>query len=141
MGHPVPLRKLIEMIGGSPTSFHTTRFGVGAPGVARLAPSQPGGLLAVDVAAAGLAAWKGGWEGGVLATAIATVILLWMFGATFDESHLIGFIAAGVIVTAIVEAARPHRRAKRVAAADVPPEFGKLASVDPPLSERDRLSA
>jgi len=112
-----------------------------ATGVALLFPSEPVVLLAVYVAAAGLAAWKGGWEGGVVATAIATVILLWMFSATFDESHLIGFIAAGVIVTAIVEAARPHRRAKRVAAAEAAPEFGKLAAVDPPLDERDRLSA
>jgi len=112
-----------------------------ATGVALLFPSQPVALLAAYVTAAALAAWKGGWEGGVLATAIATVILLWMFSATFDESHLIGFVAAGVIVTAIVEAARPRRRTMRVAAAEPPPEFGRLVGVDPPLDERERLSA
>ena len=112
-----------------------------ATGVALLFPSQPVVLLAAYVAACGFAAWKGGWEGGVLATAISTVILLLMFSATFDESHVIGFIAAGVIVTAILEAARPHRRAKHAGVAESAPEFGRLVAVDPPLGERERLSA
>lgn len=112
-----------------------------ATGVALLFPSQPVVLLAAYVAAAGFAAWKGGWEGGVLATAISTVILLLMFNATFDESHVIGFIAAGVIVTAIMEAAGPRRRVKRAVAAQPAPQFGRLVAVDPPLDERERLTA
>jgi hypothetical protein len=112
-----------------------------ATGVALLFPSQPIVLLAVYVAAAGLAAWKGGWEGGVLATAISTVILLLMFNATFDESHVIGFIAAGVIVTAIMAAAVPHRRVKRAGSVEPPPEFGPLVAAEPPRDERGRSSA
>lgn len=112
-----------------------------ATGVALLFPSKPVVLLAVYVTAAAIAAWKGGWEGGVVATAIATLILLWMFSATFDESHVIGFVAAGVIVTATIVAARPHRRMKPAGAAEPVPEFGRLVAVDPPLDERERLSA
>jgi glucose-6-phosphate-specific signal transduction histidine kinase len=112
-----------------------------ATGVALLFPSEPVVLLAAYVAATGFAAWKGGWEGGVLATAMSTAILLMMFSATFDESHVIGFIAAGVIVTAIIEAARPRRRLKQAVAAEPPPQFGRLVAVNPPLDERERLSA
>ena len=111
-----------------------------ATGVAFLFPSEPIVLLAVYVTAVGLAAWKGGWEGGVLATALSTVILLLMFSASFDESHVIGFIAAGVIVTAIMEAAVPRSRAKRAVAVEQEPEFGKLTAVETKPEEKERLS-
>ncbi len=113
-----------------------------ATGVALLFASEPIVLLAVYVAAVGVAAWKGGWQGGVLATALSTVALLLLFAASFDESHLIGFIAASVIVTAIMEAAVPHRRVKRVVeVTEHPPEYGKLAAVEPPPDERERLTS
>lgn len=112
-----------------------------ATGVALLFPSQPIVLLAVYVTAVGLAAWKGGWEGGVLATALSTLILLLMFTASFDESHVIGFIAAGVIVTAIMAAAVPRGRAKRAQAlVEQTPEFGRLTAVETQPEERERLS-
>ena len=112
-----------------------------ATGVALLFASQPIVLLAVYVAAVGVAAWKGGWQGGVLATALSTVALLLLFGASYDESHLIGFIAASVIVTAIMESVVPHRRVKRVAVTEHPPEYGKLAAVEPPPDERERSAS
>jgi len=109
-----------------------------ATGVSLLFASEPIVLLAVYVAAVGVAAWKGGWQGGVLATALSTVALLLLFAASFDESHLIGFIAASVIVTAIMEAAVPHRRVKRIEVTEHLPEYGKLTAVEPPPDERER---
>lgn len=112
-----------------------------ATGVGLLFPAEPIALLGVFVAAVAIAAWKGGWEAGVLGTAISTIALLLLFTTSFDESHLVGFIAAAVIVTAIMEAAVPHHRAKRVVAAGEAPQFGRLTVVEPPPDERDRAAA
>lgn len=112
-----------------------------ATGVALLFPATATALLGIYVVAVAIAAWKGGWEAGALATAISTIVLLLMFAASFDESHLLGFIAAAVTLTAIMEAAVPHRRAIPAPPKEEPPEFGKLAAVEPLPDERDRAAA
>ena len=111
-----------------------------ATGVGLLFPAQPFALLAVYVAAVAIAAWKGGWEAGVLAAAISTIALLLLFASSFDESHLVGFIAAAVVVTAIMEVATPHHRAKRVVLGAEPSQFGKLTAVEPPPDEKERAA-
>ena len=112
-----------------------------ATGFALLWPTQPFALLGIYVVAVAIASWKGGWEGGVLATAISTIALLLLFATSFDESHLVGFIAAAVIVTGIMQAAVPHHRAQRAATAEDTPQFGKLAAVEPPPDERESAAA
>lgn len=111
-----------------------------ATGTGLLFPNQPIALLSVYVAAVAIAAWKGGWQAGVLAAAISTIALLLLFAASFDESHLVGFVAAAVVVTAIMEVAVPHHRAKRVVLDDAPLQFGKLIAVDPPPGEKQRAA-
>ena len=112
-----------------------------ASGVGLLIPAQPMALLAVYVAAVAIAAWKGGWQAGVLAAAISTIALLLLFATSFDESHLVGFIAAAVVITAIMEVALPHHRAKRVVRDGEPSQFGRLTAVEPPPDERERDAA
>ena len=112
-----------------------------ATGFGLLFPTQATALLAVYLGAVAIAAWKGGWEGGVLATAMSTIALLLLFAMSFDASHLVGFIAAAVVVTAIMEAAVPHHRVKRVVRAPESTQFGRLTAVEPPLDEREQEAA
>jgi hypothetical protein len=100
-----------------------------ATGVALLASNEPIVLLALYVAAVGIAAWKGGWRAGAFALMLATTALLVFFSGTFDESHLIGFVVDGAIATAIMEAALPRRHASRAAIEQS--KFGRLVAVEP----------
>ncbi len=110
-----------------------------ATGVALLDPSSPLALLGVYLVAVAIAAWKSGWRGAALTIMLSAMALLLLFPAAFDESHLIGFIAASAIVTAIVEAIAPRHRILSTTTKSPAPEFGKLFAVEPPADPEDRM--
>lgn len=108
-----------------------------ATGVALIDPARPIFLLSVYVAAVGIAAWKSGWRAAALTIALAVVAQLLLFHASFDESHLVGFIAASAVVTVILESVSPRHTKPQKTTPDAPREYGKFFVVEP---ERERTT-
>lgn len=109
-----------------------------ATGIALIDPAQPMFLLSVYVAAVGIAVWKGGWRAAALTIALSAVAQLLLFHGSFDESHLVGFIAASAVVTVIIESVSPRHARPDNVVPEQPREFGKFFVVEP---DRDLTSS
>lgn len=110
-----------------------------ATGIALFAPASPLVLLSVYVAAVAVAAWKSGWRGAAVTIMLSVIALLVLFPAEFDESHLIGFIAAGAVVAANIEAISARNRTGAEKASHREPEIGRLFAVEPPADPEDAV--
>jgi hypothetical protein len=102
-----------------------------ATGIALIDPERPIFLVSVYVAAVAIAAWKGGWRAAALTIAVSVVAQLLLFRTAFDESHLVGFIAASAVATVIIESVSPRHTRPEKTEPDPAREYGKFFVVEP----------